>query len=135
MLGEALTNPQPTHITQAAALMGPSLTQNSNKGLIPREEFELIDDPNSIEEITIYDVVVEYQGIMTSKTQMEEEVIEIETEPSINTKEDSSQILKPSSDVLESTTMSQILIAHEEEVLTQSFDEPSDEELEEWTKI
>ena len=31
--------------------------------------------------------------------------------------------------------MSQVVIAHEEEVLAQSFGEPSDEELEQWTKI
>ena len=41
---------------------------NSNELLIPREEFELIDDPNSLEEIVIYIVVVEYQGIITSTT-------------------------------------------------------------------
>ena len=142
LLGEALSNPQPTNTTQMAATTTLSLAQdsNSNEWSVPREEFELIDDPNSIEEITIYDVVVEYQGIITSTTQMEEEVIEIETKPteretSIITNEDSWQILKPSSDVLESTTMSQILIAHEEEALAQSFGEPSDEEIEEWTKV
>ena len=31
--------------------------------------------------------------------------------------------------------MSQVVISHVEEVLAQSFGEPSDEELEEWTKV
>ena len=36
-------------------------------------------------------------------------------------------------DVLESTTLSQMVVSHEEEILAQSFGEPSDEELDEWT--
>ena len=38
-------------------------------------------------------------------------------------------------DELEPTTMSQVMISHEEEVSAQSFGDPSDEELEEWTKV
>ena len=115
---------------------------NSNEWLIPREEFELIDDPNSLEEIVIYDVVVEYQGIITSNTRAEEDVIEVKTKPT--EKYPSKTVLgntpqtlmnESNNEILESTTMSQAVIAHEEEVRAQSFGEPSDEELEEWTKI
>ena len=52
----------------------------SSEFLIPREEFELIDDPNSLEDIVIYDVVVEYQGVITSTTHMDEDIIEIKME-------------------------------------------------------
>ena len=48
---------------------------------------------------------------------------------------DSSQTSISSNDVLESTTMSQVIIAHEEEVLAQSVAEPSDEDLDEWNKV
>ena len=51
---------------------------DSSEWIMPREEFELIDDPNS-REILIYGVVVAYQGVITSTTQMEEEVMEIKT--------------------------------------------------------
>ena len=71
---------------------------------------------------------------------LEEEVIEIKMEPternmSITMLRESSQTPISSNDALESTTMSQVVIAHEEEVFAQSFGEPSDEELEQWTKI
>ena len=94
-----------------------------------------MDDPNSLEDIVIYDVVVEYHGIMTSTTHMEEDIVEIKMEPtekntSVIMLRDSSQTTIPNSDVLESMTMSQVVIAHEEEVFAQSFSEPSDEELE-----
>ena len=86
----------------------------------------------------IYDVVVEYQGIITSTTRVEEDVIEVKIEPtercpSENTLGSTSQILmdESNSNVLDPTTMSQVVIAHEEEFLAQSFGEPSDEELEE----
>ena len=112
----------------------------SSELLIPREEFELIDDPNSLDDIVIYDVVVEYQGIITSTTHMEEDIIEIKMEPTKNNTSvimlgDSSQTPISNSDALESTTMSQVVIAHEEEVQAQSFGAPSDEELEQWTKV
>ena len=83
LLGEALTNQQQTITTQETTTTAPNLVQNikSSELLIPREEFELIDDPNSLEEIVIYDVVVEYQGIMTSTTHMEEDIVEIKMEP------------------------------------------------------
>ena len=47
---------------------------------------------------------------------------------------DSSQTPMSNSDALESSTMSQVVIAHEVEVQAQSFGEPSDEELEQWTQ-
>ena len=137
-----LGNQQPTITTHEATTTTSNLERdnNSDEGLIPREEFEIMDDPNSLEDIVIYDVVVEYQGIVTSTTHTEEDIIEIKLEPTEKNKSvimlrDSSQTLIPNSDVLEFTTMSQVVIAHEEEVLAQSFGEPSDEELEQWTKI
>ena len=99
------------------------------------------DDAYSLEEIIIYDVV-EYQSTITSTIQAEDDVVEIKTEttekyPSENTLGNTSQILTDGSDnkELEPTTISQVVIAHEEEVLAQSFGEPSDEDLEQWTKI
>ena len=125
-----LGNQQPTITTHEATTTTSNLERdnNSDEGLIPREEFEIMDDPNSLEDIVIYDVVVEYQGIVTSTTHTEEDIIEIKLEPTEKNKSvimlrDSSQTLIPNSDVLEFTTMSQVVIAHEEEVLAQSFGE------------
>ena len=97
---------------------------------MPREEFELIED--SLEEIVIYNMVVEYQGIV----QTDEDIIEIKqktnersTSEIIQGNVSQTSMVESNDDVLESTTMSQVVIAHEEEVLTQSFSESSDEEL------
>ena len=137
-LSETTTNQQLEVITTADAL------QEINHGelLIPREEFTYINEHDSLEEIVIYDMVVEYQGIMTSKIQYEDEVTVIEDEEK---KQDPRDIvgefssktltLDTSRDELEPTTISQVMISHEEEVSAQSFGERSDKELEEWTKV
>ena len=86
----------------------------------------------------IYDLMVEYQGIV----QYDGDIIEIkegvtDRNPSKDIVEDipQSQTFKSDSDIFESTNMSQGIISHEEEVLAQSCGEPSDEDLDEWTKI
>ena len=83
-------------------------------------------------------MVVEFQGIV----QYDGDIIEIkegvaDRNPSKDTVEDipQSQTVKSDSDILESTIMSQVIISHEEEILAQSCGEPSDEDLDEWTKI
>ena len=111
---------------------------NSGKQLIPSEEFTLIEDQDSLEEIMIYDMVVEYQGIVQYDEDMSEirlraddkstsEIIlgNVSQNPRVESKED----------IFESTTLSHMVVSHEEEILAQSFGEPSDEELDEWTKV
>ena len=53
----------------------------SNDLIIPREEFTLIDDPDSLEEIVIYDMVVEYQATVTIKKNIDDDIIDIKAEP------------------------------------------------------
>ena len=75
LLEEAPMNHQPKDSTQVEAITKENTLQDSNSSewFIPRDEFELIEDPNSLEEIVIYDVVlyhvVEYQGVITSTIQ------------------------------------------------------------------
>ena len=133
---DTATNPQDEVTTSNAALQN----TNSSELVIPREEFTLIEDHESLEEIVIYDMVVEYQGIV----HYDGDIIEIkegvtERSPSKDIVEDipQSQTVKSNSitDILELTTMSRVIISHEEEVLAQSCGETSDEDLDECTKI
>ena len=67
LLGEINTEPPsdtPTNQQGEVTTMGAALQNiNSSKPLIPSEEFTLIEDQDSLEEIVIYDMVVEYQAL------------------------------------------------------------------------
>ena len=111
---------------------------NSSELLIPREEFTLIEDHESLEEIVIYDMVVEYQSIKQydgDTIETKEELKEKGTSEIVPGNVTRTPTAETNIETLESTTMSQVVIAREEEVLAQSFGEPSNEEIEEWTKI
>ena len=134
MLGEMSPEPPsntPTNQQVEVTTMGAALQNiNSSELLIPREEFTLIDDHDSLGKIVIYDIVVKYQAII----QYDADIIEVKAEPnernpSENILGNTSQnlIFESNNDVLEPTTMSQVVISHVEEVLAKSFGEPSDE--------
>ena len=105
LLGEAPMNQQPKDITQVDAITTTNTLQysNSSEWLIPRDKFERMDDPESLEDILIYDVVVEYQDI-----------IEVKAEPRDIVEGNQSKSLKldTSRDELKPTTMSQVMISH-----------------------
>ena len=67
LLGEIITDPPsdtPTNQQEEVTTIGAAVQNiNSSKPLIPMEEFTLIEDQDSLEEIVIYDMVVEYQGV------------------------------------------------------------------------
>ena len=119
--------------------MGAALQNiNSSKPLIPREEFTLIEDQDSLEEIVIYDMVVEYQGIVQYDEEMSgirQKADEKSTSEIILGNVSQYPRVESKEDVFESTMLSQMEVSHEEEILAQSFGEPSDEELDEWTKV
>ena len=133
LLGEAPTNPRSKNEIQIEATTTANTLQDSiiSEWLIPKDEFELMNDLDSLEDI-IYDLVVEYQGIITSTIPAGEYVIEINVEPTERNPKDT--ILGNTSQP-EPTTMSQVVISHEEEVSAQNFGEQSDEELVEWTEV
>ena len=86
---------------------------NSNGLIIPREEFTLIDDPDSLEEIVIYDMVVEYQTKVTINTNIDDDIVEIKAETQENNSE---ATIKQHSSLSQSEIMtdSQITVDHEE---------------------
>ena len=89
---------------------------NSNDLIIPRDEFTFISDPDSLEDIVIYDMVGEYQAVVTVKKNKDEDIIEIKPEPQERC-EPSNKIMSDSQP--ETTTMSQIIVDHEEIVSAQ----------------
>ena len=103
---------------------------NNNDLIIPREEFTLIDDPDSLEDIVIYDIVIEYQATVTIRN---DDIIEIKPEPQERAAKEAAE----SSSQTEKT-MSQIIVDHEEIVSAQEpvFDQPTeDPEPEDWVTI
>ena len=54
---------------------------NSNDINIPGEEFSFISDPDSLEDIVIYDMVVKYQAVVTVKKSIDDDITEIKAEP------------------------------------------------------
>ena len=54
---------------------------NSNDLIIPRDEFTFISDPDSLEDVVIYDMVVEYQAVFTIKKTTDDDIVEIKPEP------------------------------------------------------
>ena len=112
-------------------------TSSSNDLITPREEFTLIDDPDSLEEIVIYDMIVEHQApsIVTINKNIDDDVIEIKAEPQENNSEDAikQSISRSQAEIM---TDSQIIVDHEEITSTQEpiLDQPP-EEPEDWEAI
>ena len=113
---------------------------NSNDLIMPRDEFTFINDSDSLEDIVIYDLVVEYQAVVKIKRTAYDDIVEIKPEPQEHDPRDiiilySSVIQQDSSSKSEITTMSQITIDPEEIVSAQesTFEKPQ-EEPEDWLK-
>ena len=64
-----------------------------NDLIISREEFTLIEDPDSLEEIVIYDMVIEYQATIDINKNIDDDITEIKAEPQENNSEDTAKQL------------------------------------------
>ena len=142
LLGEALKTQQSKGKTVSEGITIVAILQdrNSNDLLIPKDEFALLNDPDSLGEIIIYDMAVEYQGIITSTIRAEEDVIEIKVEQIeqdpmniVLENPTNNPVSNKSNDEPEPTTLCQVLLS--QVVAMQDFGIPSDEELEEWAEV
>ena len=113
------------------ALLSEAMLQesNSNELIIPRDEFTFMNDPDSLEDIVIYEMVVEYQATnINNKRKEDDDVIKIK-------EEQKDQTIQSHTSQLETFSASQIPIDHEEVVAAQDpFDQPP-EEIEDWSTI
>ena len=53
---------------------------NSNKPIMRRDLHTFVNEPDSLEDKIIYDIVIEYQAIVTNKNATGDDLIEIEPE-------------------------------------------------------
>ena len=89
-----------------------------NDLLIPREEFTFIDDPESLEEIVIYDMVIEYQATINVNKNIDDDIIEIKAEPQEKEKTENPTSISQT----EIISGSQMTIDHEE--ITSAWEQP-----------
>ena len=106
---------------------------NSDDYLIPREEFTFISDPGSLEDVVIYEMVIEYQA---NRDYKDDDIVEIEREPQEQNRRDAFTLPQQNQGSQpEALTTSQIPIDHEEKISAQDpFDQPQDQ-IEDWLTI